>query len=57
MLFDPQRAQFNYSRIGVWRDSLDMVADHVLLGVGPGHFGTSFPLYHATDHSVPHAHN
>lgn len=57
MLFDPQRVQFNYSRLDVWRDSLDMVAEHVLLGVGPGHFETSFPPYHTSDHSVPHAHN
>ena len=57
MLFDPSRSQFNYSRLDVWRDSLDMVADHMLLGVGPGHFETMLPTYHAGEASVPHAHN
>jgi O-antigen ligase len=57
MLFDPQRAEFNYSRLGVWRDSLDMFADHVLLGVGPGAFETSFPPYHASAYGISHAHN
>lgn len=57
MLFDPSRSSFNYSRLDVWRHSLDMVADQVLFGVGPGHFESVFPAYHASAAAIPHAHN
>lgn len=57
MLFDPSRSEFNYSRLDVWKDSLHMVAEHVLLGVGPGNFETSFTAFHAGDKPIPHGHN
>lgn len=57
MLFDPEKSDFNYSRLAVWRSALDMVADHVLLGVGIGNFDTALPSYMAAEQTVPHAHN
>ncbi|MFT7465118.1 MAG: O-antigen ligase, partial [Pseudohongiellaceae bacterium] len=57
MLFDPEKTDFNFSRLDVWRGALAMVADHVLLGVGIGNFDTALPSYMAAEHTVPHAHN
>lgn len=57
LLLDPRHAGFNFSRLDVWRDSLALTADHLVLGAGPGHFEASLPAYHTGDRSVPHAHN
>jgi O-antigen ligase/tetratricopeptide (TPR) repeat protein len=57
MLFDPQKSDFNYSRLDVWRGALAMVADHVFLGVGIGNFDSLLPTYMPADHTAPHAHN
>ena len=57
MLFDPDKSDFNYSRLAVWKGALDMMADHVLLGVGIGNFDSALPSYMAAESTVPHAHN
>jgi O-antigen ligase len=54
-VLDPQARDF--SRLAIWRDTLRMVADHLVLGVGPGSFNTALPAYHASAFIVPHAHN
>jgi len=57
MLFDPEKSDFNYSRLAVWRGAAAMVADHVFLGVGIGNFDSLLPSYMAAEQTVPHAHN
>lgn len=57
MLFDPDKSDFNYSRLAVWKGALHMMADHVLLGVGIGNFDSALPSYMAAESTVPHAHN
>jgi O-antigen ligase len=57
LVLDPQASAFNFSRLSIWRDTLRMVADHLVLGVGPGSFYTALPAYHPAAHIVPHAHN
>lgn len=57
LLFDVKATGHNYSRLTVWKDALDMAADHSLLGVGVGGFDTAFPSYHASEQAIPHAHN
>lgn len=57
LLFDPDKTDFNYSRLDVWRHSLDMAADHIFLGVGPGNFDSVLPSYHPGSRTIPHAHN
>lgn len=47
----------SFARVSIWLDTLRMVADHPLFGVGPGGFDTAFPRYHAAWPAVPHAHN
>ena len=54
LVFDPQAREFNFSRLGLWRDTLRMAGDHPLFGVGPGGFDSALPPYHR---AVPHAHN
>ena len=54
LVFDPQAREFNFSRLGLWRDTLRMAGDHPLFGVGPGCFDSALPAYHR---AVPHAHN
>ncbi|MBM3985104.1 MAG: O-antigen ligase family protein, partial [Planctomycetes bacterium] len=57
LVLDPQASDLNFSRLGVWRDTLRMAADHLVLGVGPGGYDTALPAYHAGVRPVPHAHN
>ncbi len=57
LVLDPEASDFNFSRLGIWRDTLRMTADHLVLGVGPGSFDTALPAYHSSARIVPHAHN
>jgi len=57
LVLDPQASDFNFSRLTVWRDTLRMAADHLVLGVGPGSFNIALPAYHPAPRIVPHAHN
>jgi O-antigen ligase/Tfp pilus assembly protein PilF len=57
LVLDPQASDFNFSRLRIWRDTLRMAGDHLVLGVGPGCFDTALPAYHAAGRPVPHAHN
>ena len=57
LVLDPQASSLNFSRLEIWRDTLRMAADHLILGVGPGGFDTSFPRYHVSTNPVPHAHD
>ena len=47
------------NRDWVWRDTLTMIADNPLLGVGLGAYGTAFSIYTQTNGTlrVPQAHN
>ena len=54
LVFDPEAREFNFSRLGLWRDTLRLAGDHPLFGVGPGCFDSALPAYHR---AVPHAHN
>src|SRR5262249_61187131 len=57
LVLDPEASGYNLSRLQIWRDTLRMVADHLILGVGPGGFDATLPTYHASATLVPHAHN
>jgi putative inorganic carbon (hco3(-)) transporter len=57
LVLDPQASDFNFSRLRIWRDTLRMSADHLVLGVGPGAYDSVLPAYHASSRTVPHAHN
>jgi tetratricopeptide (TPR) repeat protein len=50
-------AEFNFSRIQVWMDALNMSLDSLLLGTGQGHFSLVFPAYHQEMKPISHAHN
>lgn len=56
-LFHVESSTNSFARLAIWRDTLRMVADHPLFGVGPGTFDTAFTRYHAAWPAVPHAHN
>lgn len=56
-LFHVESSTNSFARLGIWRDTLRMVADHPLFGVGPGTFDTAFTRYHGAWPAVPHAHN
>lgn len=57
LVFDPENSDFNFSRLAVWKHSLEMAADHFLFGVGGGSFDTVLPSYHWSPKPIPHAHN
>jgi O-antigen ligase len=49
-----------YWRVLIWKSSLEMAADHPLLGVGPGIYGTFYPYYRPAKvwfNENPFAHN
>ena len=56
-LFDPEEAEFNFSRLDIWTDSMPMSRDALLLGVGQGNYGLVLPAYHMDVKHIPHAHN
>lgn len=56
-LFQVEASTNSFARLTIWRDTMRMVADHPLFGVGPGTFDTAFTRYHAAWPAVPHAHN
>jgi O-antigen ligase len=55
--FNPDLADFNFSRLAIWRDALYMGKDSLLLGVGLNNFPMVFPSYHMEAQEVAHAHN
>ncbi len=57
LMFDPDSARFNFSRLDVWRDTLELAADHWLTGIGVGAYDQVLPAYHASPRVIPHAHN
>jgi O-antigen ligase len=51
--------EFPYSRIGIWKSSWQLIADHPILGTGWGAFSTAYQRYDTGDGSrvVKEAHN
>lgn len=49
----------NETRLNLWKTSAAMIADHPVLGIGPGMFNTLFPLYKVPGFydTATHAHN
>lgn len=57
LMFDPDATRFNFSRLDVWRDTLQLAADHWLTGIGVGAYDQVLPSYHASPRTIPHAHD
>ncbi len=54
-----QIGESGQGRLTLYRDTLGLVADHAILGVGPGMYGWHFRSYQSEDfsHRYDHAHN
>ena len=54
---DPRRIGFNFGRLFIWEDSLQLAADAGPLGVGIGNFGVEFGRVHVHGPPLAHAHS
>lgn len=57
LMFDADATRYNFSRLDVWRDTLELAADHWLTGIGVGAYDQVLPSYHASPRVIPHAHD
>jgi O-antigen ligase len=56
-LLDPTVADFNFSRLQVWSNSLGVAVDHQPFGVGIGRFAAELAQRDEGRRFIPHAHN